>query len=187
MNRMSRPLPPTALGSGPILLRAVTDEDWRLEQKLSHDAEVVRWTSYPAATTEAEARARVARQQERARQGITQRYTIWDGDTRVGTCGLGFLDQPSPEAMYALLPSARGRGIATIALHLMRDWAAEHGRPAVTVVTVDGNAASAAVARRAGFTIVETYEGRHRGAASTLHRWRWPTGGAGTATGAETT
>ncbi len=181
MNHMSRPLPPMALRSGPIILRAVTDEDWCLEQELSQSAEVVRWTSYPAAMTEAEARARVARQQERARQGATQRYTIWDGDTRVGSCGLGSLDQPSPEAMYALLPSARGRGIAAIALHLLRDWAAEHGRPAVTVVTVEGNAASAAVARRAGFFIVETYQGQHRGAASTLHRWRW------SATGAETT
>lgn len=175
------------LCSGPIILRAVTDEDWCMEQQLSQNAEVVRWTSYPAAITEAEARTRVARQQERARQGVTQRYTIWDGDTRVGTCGLGFLDQPSPEAMYALLPTARGRGVATSALRLLTDWAAEYGRPAVTVVTVEGNAASAAVARRARFSIIETYEGQHRGAASTLHRWRWLAGGSGTATGAEPT
>lgn len=175
------------LGCGPLILRAVTDEDWCVEQQLSQNAEVVRWTSYPAAMTETEARARVARQQERARQGATQRYTIWDGDTRVGTCGLGLLDQPSPEAMYALLPAARGRGVATGALHTLTDWAAEHGRPAVTVVTVEGNAASAAVALRAGFSIVETYQGQHRGATSTLHRWRWPAGGSGTAAGAETT
>ena len=159
----------------------MTDDDWCLEQQLSQNDEVVRWTSYPAAMSEAEARARVARQQERARQGATQRYTIWDGDTRVGTCGLGFLDQPSPEAMYALLPTTRGRGVATSALRTMRDWAAAHGRAAVTVVTVEGNTASAAVARRVGFCVVETYQGEHRGAVATLHRWRWLADASGAA------
>ena len=172
---MPLPQPPHELRSGAFTLRAVTDADWCLEQRLSQSAEVVRWTSYPAAMTEAEARSRVARQQERARQGATQRYAIWDADARVGTCGLGSLDQPVPEAMYALLPAARGRGIATRSLQTLRDWAADHGRLAVTLVTVDGNAASAAVARRAGFSLVEVFEGQHRGAASTLHRWRWST------------
>lgn len=156
-------------------MRAVTDEDWLLEQQLSQDTEMVRWTSYPAAMTEAEARARVSRQLERARQGATQRYTIWEANTRVGTCGLGLVDEPSPQAMYALLPAVRGRGIATRTLKTLRDWAADHGRPAVTLVTVDGNAASAAVALRAGFCLAETFEGQHRGVTSTLHRWRWAT------------
>jgi RimJ/RimL family protein N-acetyltransferase len=40
-------------------------------------------------------------------------------------------------------------------------------------VTVDGNTASAAVAERAGFTLVETVEDEHRGSPATLHRWRW--------------
>lgn len=175
MTRMSLPLPPSELACGPFTLRAVTDEDWLVEQQLSHDTAMVRWTSYPAAMTEAEARARVSRQQERARQGATQRYTIWDADARVGTCGLGLLNELSPEAMYALLPAARGRGIATRTLTTLRDWAADHGRPAVTLVTVDGNAASAAVALRAGFSLAETFEGPHRGVTSTLHRWRWAT------------
>jgi RimJ/RimL family protein N-acetyltransferase len=123
--------------------------------------------------TEVEARARVACQQERARQGASQRYVIWDGEVRVGTCGLASLDQPSVEAMYALLPAARGRGIATRCLQTLRDWAADHGRFAVTLVTVDGNTSSAAVARRAGFSLFEVFEGQHRGAARTLQRWRW--------------
>jgi RimJ/RimL family protein N-acetyltransferase len=54
-----------------------------------------------------------------------------------------------------------------------RDWVAASGRPGVTVVTVDGNTASAAVAERAGFTLVETVEDEHRGSPATLHRWRW--------------
>ena len=155
------------------MLRAVTDDDWRLEQELSRSPEVVRWTSYPAAMTDAEARARVARQQDRARQGATQRYVIWDGSTRLGTCGLGRLDEPAPEAMYALLPGARGRGVATASVRALCGWAAAHDRPAVTLVTVDGNAASEAVARRAGFSHLVAYEGEHHGATATLHRWRW--------------
>ena len=170
---MSLALPPREIPCGLLTLRAVTDDDWRLEQELSRSAEVVRWTSYPAAMTDAEARARVARQQERARQGATQRYVIWEDDSRLGTCGLGLLDQPAPEAMYALLPAARGRGIATRALQALTGWSADHGRRAVTLVTVDGNAASEAVARRAGFSRVEVFEGKHRGATVTLHRWSW--------------
>lgn len=173
MNGMPLPQPPSELPCGPFTLRAVTDADWSLEQQLSQSADVVRWTSYPADMTEAEARARVAHQQERARLGATQRYVIWEAGARLGTCGLGLLDKPSPEAMYALLPAARGRGIATRSLQTLRDWAADHGRSAVTLVIVDGNAASAAVARRAGFSLVEVFEGQHRGATSTLHRWRW--------------
>lgn len=173
MSGMSHPRPPSELPCGPFTLRAVTDADWCLEQQLSQSPEVVRWTTYPAAMTEAEARARVARQQARARQGATQRYVIWDSGDRVGTCGLALLDQPSAEAMYALLPAARGRGIATRALQTLRDWAADNQRLAVTLVAVHGNAASAAVARRAGFSLFEVFEGQHRGAARTLHRWRW--------------
>jgi RimJ/RimL family protein N-acetyltransferase len=175
------------LRAHPFILRAVTDEDWLLEHQLSRDAEVVRWTSYPSEMTETEARARITRQQERARRGVTQRYTIWDGDTRLGTCGLGSLDQASPEAMYAVLPAARGRGIARTALCALTGWAGTNGRPAVTLVTVEGNAASAAVARRAGFSIVETFEGQHRDTASTLHRWRWRPIGSVTASRSATT
>ncbi|KQV77578.1 hypothetical protein ASC64_01670 [Nocardioides sp. Root122] len=156
-----------------MTLRAITDDDWRLEQQLSRCAEVVRWTSYPADLSEVEARSRVARQQERARQGATQRYAIWEDDVAHGTCGLGSLGQAVPEAMYALLPTARGRGIATACVKALLDWAAGHDRPAVTIVTVDGNAASAAVARRAGFDLWQTVEGDHRGRSATLHRWRW--------------
>ncbi len=75
--------------------------------------------------------------------------------------------------MYALLPAARGRGIATSVLLRLRDWAATHDRSTVTLVTVEGNAASAAVAHRAGFSLVEVYEGQHRGVTATLQRWRF--------------
>ena len=161
------------LRADPFILRAVTDEDWVLEHQLSRDAEVVRWTSYPSELTQAEALARVTRQQERAQQGATQRYTIWDADSRVGTCGLGSWDQASPEAMYALLPAARGRGIAGRGAGRADRLGGHARQAAVTLVTVEGNAASAAVALRAGFSIVETFEDRHRDVATTLHRWRW--------------
>lgn len=165
-------LPPAELACGPYVLRAVTDEDWSLVQQLAADPDVVRWTSHPDGMSEQEARARVARQQDRARQGLTQRWTVWDGDVRLGSCGLGALDRAEPEAMYALLPAARGRGVATRCLATLCDWAAGAGRPAVTLVVVAGNAASEAVARRAGFVLDEVFTGEHRGADATLHRWR---------------
>ena len=168
---MSLPLPPPELFADVFVLRAIEDADWRVEQDLSRDPDVVRWTLYPEAMTEAQARARVTRSQRRAAEGMVQRYVIWDGAVALGTCGLGRLDQPTPDAFYALLPFARGRGAATHALQGLFHWVALSGRPGLEVTTVTGNVASEGVARRAGFHVHHTQPGEHRGETTVLHTW----------------
>jgi RimJ/RimL family protein N-acetyltransferase len=171
MNAVTSPMPPAELFADVFVLRAIEDADWRVERDLSRDPDVVRWTLYPEAMTEAEARARVRRSQRRAGEGVVQRYVIWDGDIAVGTCGLGRLDQPTPDAFYALLPFARGRGAATQSLRGLFRWVGSSGRPGLELTTVTGNAASEAVARRAGFHVHHTYQGEHRGGTTALHTW----------------
>ena len=52
--------------------------------------------------------------------------------------------------------SARGRGLATRAVTLMTTWLLELGAARVFLTIQSENAASAAVARRAGFTLEGT-------------------------------
>jgi RimJ/RimL family protein N-acetyltransferase len=59
---------------------------------------------------------------------------------------------------YWLAAGARGRGLATRAVKLMTGWLFTLGAARVFVTIVSENEASAAVARRAGFT----YEGTLR-------------------------
>ena len=165
------PAPPTTL-VGAVTLRALVDDDWPLEQELSSDPEVVRWTFYPADLTEEHARERIARGAEASLKRRAQRYVVLGPDGEpLGTCGLGALGTEAAEIFYALLPRARGRGAATEATRLLSDWVLSAGYRFVVVVTVEGNVASEAVADRAGFTVADDHEGEHRGRPVTLRRW----------------
>ena len=155
-----------------MTLRALAADDWDLEQRLSRDDDVVRWTYYPLDLTEEGARRRIALAQQRAEAGLLRRYAILGADgVALGTCGVGALATDDPELFYVVLPEARGRGAASEAARLLSDWVLEHGYRQVVLVTVEGNAPSEAVARRAGFTVADHHEGDHRGRSVTLTRW----------------
>ena len=80
----------------------------------------------------------------------------------VGTCGID--DWSSTDVVqfgYWLAAGARGRGLATRAVTLMTGWLFGLGAARVFLTIESDNAASAAVARRAGFT----YEGTLRSSA----------------------
>ena len=171
MGTVTSPLPPPELPADVFVLRAIDDADWRVEQQLSRDPDVVRWTLYPQAMTQAQARARVNRSQRCAAEGVVQRYVIWDGTLALGPCGLGRLDQTMPDAFYALLPFARGRGAATHALRGLFGWVAMSGRPGLELTTVTGNTASEGVTRRAGFHVHHQHQGEHRGELTNLRTW----------------
>ena len=162
--------PPTLVGA--VTLRALADEDWPVEQELSADPDVVRWTFYPADLSEEHARERIARGVDASAKRRAQRYVVLAADGQpLGTCGLGALGTEAAEIFYALLPRARGRGAATEATRLLADWVLSSGYRYAVVVTVEGNDASEAVAARAGFTVADDHEGEHRGRPVTLRRW----------------
>jgi RimJ/RimL family protein N-acetyltransferase len=131
-------------------LRAVEEDDWRLDQELSRVPDVTRWTYYPPDVSEEEARRRVARSFVIRADGRGGRFVVVTGGTAVGTIGVGSR-LSGPFLYYALLPSARGRGLATAAVAALSGWLLEHGEEAVGASTMVGNVASERVLARAGF------------------------------------
>ncbi|PJI93916.1 GNAT family N-acetyltransferase [Luteimicrobium subarcticum] len=136
-------------------LRAMTHDDWTLEQDLSRDAAVQRWTFYPADLSADDARTRAALAVDRRRTGASARFVVLDDDGPAGTAGIA-IPRGVPEVFYALLPRARGRGLASRAARTLSSWALRAGYPEVHLFTLEGNTASEAVAERAGFTRGET-------------------------------
>lgn len=131
-------------------LRAVEEDDWRLDQELSRVPDVTRWTYYPPDVSEEEARRRVARSFEIRADGRGGRYVVVADGVPVGTIGVGSRVS-GPFLYYALLPSARGRGLATAAVTALSGWLLAHGEPFVGASTMVGNEASERVLTRAGF------------------------------------
>jgi RimJ/RimL family protein N-acetyltransferase len=166
------PEPPEVVTADELVLRAMTPEDWELEQVLSQDADVARWTFYPEAMDQAAAIERVRFSVEHAHETGFKRFVIWHNDTPVGTCGLAHLDTPTPEIMYVLLSAARGHGWATMAATALARWTQEAGYGAVQLETVEGNIPSERVAKRAGFTLVRSELADHRGSQALIHLWQ---------------
>ncbi|MGY2079912.1 GNAT family N-acetyltransferase [Modestobacter sp. SYSU DS0657] len=148
--------PPERLATDGVVLRAMTVADWPLEQALSRDPEVIRWTTHPPQLDEATARQRMADVVDRARRRLGQRYAVCpveDGAERaaVGMAALTVKRSPEPSVGYALLPAGRGRGLAVASVRLMTDWLLSVGHPCVQLGMLPENEASAAVAARAGY------------------------------------
>ena len=79
-------------------------------------------------------------------------------DAPLGSVGLEIETPSAPPAQigYWVAAPARGQGVATRAVRLLSDWALDRLRlPAVEIQVLPANLASQAVARKAGFTLVE--------------------------------
>ncbi|MQA32305.1 GNAT family N-acetyltransferase [Modestobacter roseus] len=148
--------PPARLADDGVVLRAMTEDDWVLEQALSRDPEVLRWTTHPPHLDEAAARQRMLDVADRAHRRLGQRYAVRpvEGGVEgpaVGMAALTVERSPEPSVGYALLPAGRGRGLAVAAVRLMTDWLLSVGHPCVRLGMLPDNEASAAVAARAGY------------------------------------
>ena len=165
-------LPPQGLIKDRVRLRPITMGDVGLLQELSREPDVVRWTTYPANLDEAGARARIAWGQGVADRGVFC-VVEWDG-CAAGTCGAGLGDADGEIGVfYAVLPWARRKGVAATAVSLLVSAARAAGATTVGLETHLDNAASEAVARRAGFAEV----GRHcrvvKGVDAEVTVWEW--------------
>jgi RimJ/RimL family protein N-acetyltransferase len=158
---------PTAVGE----LRALAVDDWRLDQALSRDPDVVRWTLHPGDLGEQAARARVERSRSNTAAGRGRRYAIVLAGQAVGLAGIAAADGGDPEVFYALLPAGRGQGAATAAARALTDWALNAGARRVVLLTILGNSASEAVARRAGFAETGTEVRPRRGVPTAMTVW----------------
>ncbi|MCC3301789.1 GNAT family N-acetyltransferase [Arthrobacter sp. zg-Y895] len=162
---------PDTIQVGRFTLHILTAADWRLEQALSRDGDVIRWTLFPPDLSEDRARYRMSRAAEARGESLLARYSLREGKEVLGTAGISSTVDGTPELMYALLPSGRGRGAATAATRGLSDWALASGIPQVALRTIYGNSLSEAVARRAGFHPVRTEQQRQRGALVKMYYW----------------
>ena len=132
------------LTDGVIALREPTEADVHAIVAAVQDPDAARWTSIPSPYRPAAARDWIDLDEHR--------FLIVDADERLlGAVGL-LNPESEPELGYWLAREARGRGAATRAVALVRDWAATvHGARRVILLIHEDNIASQRVAERAGF------------------------------------
>jgi RimJ/RimL family protein N-acetyltransferase len=149
------PLRAPRLSDGSVRLRPLAERDVPAIVAACADADIVRWTSTPAVYTAEDARRLLAVAATTAAAGSGLALAVTGaGDRLIGTIGLARVSAPGggAEIGYWLAAGARGRGVATRAVVLVRDWAhAQLGLAELVILSHRDNLASAGVALRAGF------------------------------------
>jgi RimJ/RimL family protein N-acetyltransferase len=145
-----------------ITLRALTAEDVEAHNA-GEDEHTVRWLVGAHSTTESTAahfdRLAGNGRAERGKRGFgvclddrLAGYVDCDPDVGDG------LDPGDVNISYAVHPWARGRGVATEAVRLIREYMREHRVGARAAIRVDpGNIASVRVAEKSGFVHVRDF------------------------------
>ncbi|MCW2819524.1 MAG: hypothetical protein JWR42_2311 [Marmoricola sp.] len=148
-------------------LRPFVAEDADALAAAYDDPDIRRW--HVRSLTPAEARAWIEEQHRRWIVETGAGWAVVDGAVLLGRVGLRTMvpAEGEAEAAYWVLPSARGRGVATRALATMTAHLFEQGFQRVSLMHSTSNAPSCRVATRAGFSA----EGVARGAA--LHADGW--------------
>jgi ribosomal-protein-alanine N-acetyltransferase len=152
------PLHVPDLRRSPILLRPFRISDLTLVRQASTDPYIPTITSVPSVYTDDEGRAFIERQHDRVAGGHGFSFVIADEvdpEQGLGAIGLWLREIDSGRASigYWLVPSARGRRLATAALKAVTAFAfSELGIPTLHLFIEPWNTASARTAERAGFT-----------------------------------
>jgi RimJ/RimL family protein N-acetyltransferase len=138
-----------------LVLRPHRPDDVDAVHRASQDAESQRWISaIPVPYTREDARRFVEDVAMRERSDGLALPVVVEADGEYAGSG-GIRLRPGrlgPEIGYSIAPWARGRGYATETARALADWAFTRGVPRVHLFVDVRNAASLAVARRAGFT-----------------------------------
>jgi RimJ/RimL family protein N-acetyltransferase len=146
---------PPALRDDDLTLRPPRPDDADAVIAACQDAAIVRWVRVPSPYRREHAESWLATCRRQAEAGEAITLLAEDGDGRLagsfsllelaGGGGYG-------EIGYWVAPWARGRGVATRAVGLLRDWAAAAlGLTTVEILVHRDNAPSRAVALRSGF------------------------------------
>ena len=158
------PLTAPTLSDGEITVRGLRESDVPAITAACQDPEISRWTRVPSPYTREDAERFVAICAADAAAGNGLALAVTGPDDRlIGTVGLIQLDGGSAaEIGYWTAAEARGRGVTTRAVILLRDWAHEQlGFGTIEVLPHRDNRPSQLVAERAGF--VDTGEQRSIG------------------------
>ncbi|MFD7695053.1 GNAT family N-acetyltransferase [Streptomyces sp. NPDC059805] len=153
---METPTPGARLSDGVITLTPLGPDD-ASAHLAGEDEQLIRWLSGGPGTPEGVA-AYVRHCVGQWADGGSLRafgVRVDGGRTLAGTIDLRFaaegLTPGQVNVAYGLYPAWRGRGLATRAVLLVCGYAAAAGARAAVIQVEPGNAASVAVARRAGF------------------------------------
>jgi RimJ/RimL family protein N-acetyltransferase len=161
-------LPDPPLTDGFVTLRGFRRSDAQDVFEACQDPEIPRWTTrVPSPFLIGHAHDWIARQPDLLRAGEAAHLVITDAaDGRLlGTIGLELeTESGMPEVGYWLAADARGQGAATRAVRLVAEWGmGALGLKRIGLRTHKENAASQAVAARAGFAANGTVSGEDRG------------------------
>jgi RimJ/RimL family protein N-acetyltransferase len=150
-----RAIEPPVLRDGDLTLRPPRPDDADAVTAACQDAAIQRWVRVPSPYRREHAESWLARCARQARAGEEMTLLAEDGDGRLaGSFSLLELRRRPGygEIGYWVAADARGRGVATRSVVLLREWAAEALRLRTIEILVDReNAPSRAVALRAGF------------------------------------
>lgn len=145
---------PVVLTDGVVTLRAFEPGDVEAVLAACQDAVIAHFLSIPQPYTEAHAREYVAARRADWEGDGERSFAITDAATGefLGAIARHLRAAHRAEVGYWLAPGARGRGAATRALRLVRDWSLDDcGLVRVELFTHPENHASGRVAERAGF------------------------------------
>ncbi|KMO94345.1 GNAT family N-acetyltransferase [Streptomyces roseus] len=157
-----------------LVLRDWTEADLPAMPALFDDPDVAYWTPIVSPFDEAAGRARLERDRRMRAEGTVVLLAITvDGGEPLGEVMLRRAPEGT-ELGYAVGPAHRGRGLAARAVRVMAAYAFEQlGVDRVILELEAENAASVAVAVKAGFSLLDVplIEGEEKGRPYTLQTW----------------
>ncbi|WP_422390330.1 GNAT family N-acetyltransferase [Arthrobacter sp. N1] len=150
--------PATAPSAGQVMLRRFEDRDVPMVQELSTDPYVPLIGTLPPSCDRAGALAYIARQRQRHVEGAGFSFAVAEAGSgqALGMIGLWLRDRALGRAQvgYAVMPRARGRGVATDALRALVPFAWTLPELHRLELHVEPwNTASASAATSAGFAV----------------------------------
>lgn len=170
-----------ALQGARVHLRPFGPDDVGPVVAACQDEEIHRWTvTVPRPYTELHARSWIEGHAERRRAGAAYDFAVVEAGTGLFAGSISLeRSRRTPRSAgvgYWIAPWARRRGFATEALSLVARFGFEDADvDRVVLLTMFGNVASEAVARRAGFEVVGTDEVHRVGGAGNesfpVHVW----------------
>lgn len=154
------PYPDPPLTDGTIVLRPRRPEDAPPVAAFCNDESITRWVPLPSPYGEEDFHEWDRLSEHERAEGRGLSLLIAGADDRpVGSIGFKHLDRPGyTEIGYLLGKEARGRGYASRALRMARDWATRTlGVERIELLIHYENEASQRVARAAGFAETGEY------------------------------
>jgi RimJ/RimL family protein N-acetyltransferase len=150
-----QPIVPPTLSDGEVGVRPFAPRDVPAIVAACQDPEIPRWTRVPSPYLREDAERFLAIAASEAAAGEGVALAVCDAGGRlIGTIGLMEVDRERGrgEIGYWTAAEARGRGAASRAVALLRDWAhAELGLSEIEILAHRDNRPSQRVAERAGF------------------------------------